>query len=167
MLTYMVTWCSGWLIGSVCRRRATATFVSPCNCDLVVDRCMVTWLSGRLTQWLGVPADQSDGHICTTICMWPCCWQVYGYLAFWSTGSVCRPEWRPHLYHRLYVTLLLAGVWLPGLLVDGLGVPANPEWIRQQHHHQALPAAVCQLLLLHCLHRLLQGQVRALCQDLG
>ena len=83
---FLVDWLGYW---ECLQTRVMATSVPPSLCDLVVDRCMVTWHSGWLTQWLGVPADQSDGHICSTVCMWPCCWQVYGYLAFWLTDWEC------------------------------------------------------------------------------
>ena len=37
--------------------------------------------------------------------------------------------------------------------------PPHSDGVRRQLHHQDVPLPVCQLLLLHLLHRLLQGQV--------
>ena len=89
---------------------------------------------------------QSDSHFCITMWLWPC-WQVYGYLAFWSTdsvtGSVCRPEWWPHLYHHLYVTLL-TDVWLPGLLV-------NWECLQTRMMATSVPPSVYDLVVDRCM----------------
>ena len=45
-------------------------------------------------------------------------------------------------------------------MVDRAGAESNPDRIRRFPLSQDLPLAVRQLLLLHLLHRILQGEVR-------
>ena len=59
----------------------------------------------------------------------------------------------------VFIIMMMTDLRLYSIQADWLGVLEDTEWIWQQHHHQIVPPAVCQLLFLHCLHRLLQGQV--------
>lgn len=57
------------------------------------------------------------------------------------------------------IILIVVDLQPAGFLADRHGVSAYPEGVRRQHHPQTVLPPVCQLLLFHHLHRILQREV--------